>query len=307
MQGVLSGFAAIGVVIALGFALAHLRVLGPDSQLLLARLVFFVATPALLFRLVAQAEVATLFSSGLLVAAASAAVSALVYAVVARVVWGRDAAGTVVGALSSSYVNAGNLGLPIAAYVLGDGSWVAPILLLQLVVMAPLAFAVLDAAAAGRRPSVAGLVRQPFTNPITVAVLLGLVVAVTGWAVPAPVADPLALVGGMAVPGALLAYGVSLRLGPLPLAGGVAWEVALVTALKLVLQPVVAFLLGTYVFGLEGLPLLAVTTLAALPTAQNIFVYATRYERDDVLARDAIFSTTVLSVPVLLVVAAVLA
>jgi predicted permease len=60
------------------------------------------------------------------------------------------------------------------------------------------------------------------------------------------------------------------------------------------------------VLGLRDTGLLAVTVLAALPTAQNIFIHATRYGRSEVVARDAIFLTTVLSLPVLFVVAAVL-
>ena len=47
--------------------------------------------------------------------------------------------------------------------------------------------------------------------------------------------------------------------------------------------------------------------LAALPTAQNIFVHAVRYDRGVVLARDAVFATTVLSVPAITVIAALLA
>ena len=52
---------------------------------------------------------------------------------------------------------------------------------------------------------------------------------------------------------------------------------------------------------------LAVTVLAALPTAQNIFVHANRYGRGVVLARDAIFATTVLAVPAMFVITALLA
>ena len=48
------------------------------------------------------------------------------------------------------------------------------------------------------------------------------------------------------------------------------------------------------------------TVLAALPTAQNIFVLAMRYDRRVTLARDAIFLSTVLSVPAILAVAALL-
>jgi malonate transporter len=47
--------------------------------------------------------------------------------------------------------------------------------------------------------------------------------------------------------------------------------------------------------------------LAALPSAQNVFNYAQRYDRGEILARDTVLITTVLSVPVLLVVAALLA
>ena len=43
--------------------------------------------------------------------------------------------------------------------------------------------------------------------------------------------------------------------------------------------------------------------LAALPTAQNVFNYAQRYETAEIIARDTVFITTVGSVPVLLTVA----
>jgi malonate transporter and related proteins len=307
VQGVLEGFATIGAVIALGFALAHYRVLGPETQVLLSRLVFFVATPALLFRLLSAADVAGVFSAHLAVASLSVGATACTYLVGARLLWRRRLGHAVVGALSSTYVNAGNLGLPIAVYVLGNGSFIAPVLLLQLVVIAPVAFTVLDAAATGRRPSLVGIVTQPFRNPVTLGSILGLLVAVTGWEAPVAVAAPIDLVAGMAVPGALLAYGISLRVGPRPMAGGSVLELSFVTTLKVLVQPALAVLLGRELFGLEGNALLAVAVTAALPTAQNVFIYSVRYDQATVLARDAIFVTTMLSAPALLVIAALLA
>jgi predicted permease len=61
------------------------------------------------------------------------------------------------------------------------------------------------------------------------------------------------------------------------------------------------------VFGLEGHDLFGVVVLAALPTAQNVFNYAQRYERGVIIARDTVLLTTVLCVPVLFVVALLLA
>lgn len=306
MQGVLAGFATIGAIIGLGFLLAHLGVLRLDSQLLLTRLVFFVATPALLFQTLSTAAVGQILSSGLVVAALSFVGTAAVYVLLARTVWRRSTGETVLGALSSAYVNAANLGLPITVYVLGSASFVAPILLLQLLVITPMAFAILDAVVSRRRPSLWVLVSQPLRNPITVGSFLGLLCSLAGWQVPSLIADPVGLIAGMAVPAVLLAYGVSLRLGPRPMAGGSVAELAVVCVLKLVVQPVLAYAAARWLLDLDGRALLAATVIAALPTAQNIFVYATRYDRSTTLARDSIFVTTVLSVPVLLTITALL-
>ena len=307
MQGVLAGFATLGAIIALGFLLAHFRVLGSDSQELLTRLVFFVATPALLFQTLSRAPVGQIFSSGLAVGALSFVGTAAVYALLARAVWRRSTGDTVVGALSSAYVNAANLGLPITVYVLGTASFIAPVLLLQLVVITPLALAVLDVVASEGRSSVLRTITQPLRNPITVGSFLGLLWSLAGWQVPSAIAAPVGLIAGMAVPGVTLAYGVSLRLGPRPIAGGSRVELAVVCLLKLLVQPVLAYAAARWLFDLDGRALMAVTVVAALPTAQNIFVYATRYGRSTTLARDSIFVTTVLSVPTLLVITALLA
>ena len=306
MQGVLAGFATIGAVIALGFLLAHFGVLRADSQLLLTRLVFFVATPALLFQTLSTTTVDQFLSSGLAVAALSFVGTAAVYVLVARAVWRPSTGDIVLGALSSAYVNAGNLGLPITVYVLGTASFIAPVLLMQLLVITPLAFAILDTLSSGRRPSVFGTITQPLRNPITVGSFLGLLCSLAGWHVPAPIAAPVGLIAGMAVPGVCLAYGVSLRLGPRPIADGSSAELAVVCVLKLLVQPLLAYAAARWIFDLDGRALLAATVVAALPTAQNIFVYATRYGRSMALARDSIFVTTVLSVPVLLTITALL-
>jgi malonate transporter len=306
LQGVLAGFVTLGAIIALGFLLAHLGVLGAESQRLLTRLVFFVAAPALLFQTLSRAPIDQILTSGLAVAAMSFAGAAGIYVLLARTVWRRSTGDTVLGALSSGYVNAANLGLPITVYILGSATFVAPVLLLQLLVITPLAFAILDTVVSRRRPSLWVLISQPLRNPITVGSFLGLLCSLTGFQVPALVAAPIALIAGMAVPGVLLAYGVSLRLGPRPIAGGSVAELAVVCALKLLVQPLLAYALARWLFDLDGRALLAVTVVAALPTAQNIFVYATRYNRSTTLARDSIFVTTALSVPALLIITALL-
>ncbi len=306
MQGVVEGFATIGVVIGLGVLLAQLGVLDLAAQRMLSRLSFFVASPALMVTVLGRADVTSVLSRSLVATASAVLVCAALYLLAARLVWRKPAADTVIGTLSAVYVNAGNLGLPIAAYVLGDAALVAPTLLMQLLVLQPLALAVLDHAVSGRGFSVARALTRPFTNPLTVGSLVGLLLALTGVELPQAIEDPLVLVGGMAVPSMLLAYGISLRLGPRPGHGTSAVEIGYITVLKLVVQPLTAYVAGRFLLDLDAKALFAVTVLAALPTAQNIFVHATRYRRAEVLARDSIFVTTLLSVPAIATVAALL-
>jgi predicted permease len=186
-------------------------------------------------------------------------------------------------------------------------------LLTQLLVLQPVGLALLDALnrpTADDEPRARRIRRrliQPLRNPLLLGSLAGLVLSLTGVQLPAPVRDPLELLGGMAVPAMLLAYGVSLRLGPRPGAGEPVTQIGTIALLKLVVQPLTAGLVGHYLIGLSGLDLFAVTVIAALPTAQNVFTLAVRYQQGEILARDAVFVSTLLSVPALIIIAALLA
>ena len=240
-------------------------------------------------------------------------VSGRVAVLVARVLWKREAGDTVIAAFCSAYVNAGNLGLPIAAYALGDAALIAPMWLAQLIILQPSGLAVLDAITQEPSPNISrrrvllGRLTRPLRNPLAVGSLIGLALALTGIKLPVIINQPLTLVGGMAVPSMLLAYGISLRLGPRPGAGEPPSQIATLASIKLIVQPIAAYLIGSYAVGLTGNDLLAVTVIAALPTAQNVFTFALFYDRGVILARDTIFVATLLSVPVILAITWLLA
>jgi len=304
--GVFAGFAVIAAVIAAGYLVGRLRLLGEHAPFVLSRLVFFVLTPCLLFSLLAHADPAVLFSSRLAVSALAAITCFVLFTVVALLVFRRGAADTVIGALGSGYVNANNIGIPVAAYVLGDATYSAPVVLVQLLVFAPIALAILDAATSGR-VSVGRVLLQTIRNPLIIASALGTLIAVTGVELPELVFEPFRLIGAAAVPVVLIGFGMSLSRSRILEAGSGRRDVILASTLKLIVMPFAAFVLASFVFGMTGHELFAIVVLAALPSAQNVFNYAERYDRGVVVARDTVFITTVLCVPVLLVVALLLA
>ena len=309
MGGVLQGFLTIVIVIGVGFLIAHLRIAGANAQTVLARLAFFVASPALMVTVLAETDVRQIFSSNLIASITCVAVSATLYVLAARLIFKRTASDTVIGTFCSAYVNAGNLGLPMAAYVLGSASWIVPMLLTQMVLLQPLGLAILDMTTntqARGRSRILRLISQPFRNPLMIGSLVGLALSVFSLHLPRWLNDPLHMIGNMAVPAMLIAYGISLRLGPLPGRGEPKLQIGYIALLKLVVQPLVGYLMAEYVLQLDPPAVLAVTVVAALPTAQNVFTHAVRYDRAVILARDSIFVTTVLSLVVLVAIAAVL-
>ncbi|MEV0642860.1 AEC family transporter [Streptomyces sp. NPDC050619] len=305
MQGVLTGFAVIAVVIGVGYLLGRGGHLGEHGREVLTKLAFHVASPALLFTTLARADLSVIFSSRLLVTALSTAAAAGVFIAVG-VVRGWGVGRTTIGALCSSYVNSGNLGIPIAVYVLGDASLVAPVLLFQLLVLTPVALTILDWSGRDEKGPLWHRLLTPLRNPIAVGSLAGVAVSALGLRVPSAVMDPVTLIGNMSVPAVLLAFGISLCGSAMPGRGPDRQLVLLSVALKAVGQPLVAWGLAAGVFGLHGAPLLDVVVTSALPAAQNLFTYASSYGVGERLARDSILVSTVLAVPVLVVVAALL-
>jgi len=301
--GLLIGFSTILVVIAAGAALAHAGVLDRGSQRTLAEIAFFVASPALMVTTIGDVEMSGA-AANLVASAASLAASLAVYATLAAVVWREEVPDVVIGSLTASYVNAGNLGFAIAAYVVGDITVVVPTLLVQMLVVQPLALVVLDRHT-GRGSGALRALRRLATNPLTVAALVGLVLALTGWRLPTAVEAPLDLLAGAAIPLMLMSYGAALRLSPRPGRAGHNREVLAASVLKLGFMPLLAWGIGS-ALGLDGPVLLGVVMTAALPTAQNIFLHATRYRVGEDVARETILVTTICSLPLALLIAVLL-
>ena len=302
-MGLLIGFTTILVVIAVGSALAHTGVLDDRSQRTLGEIAFFVATPALMLVTISRVEVSGA-AANLAASAGSLAFCFVAYALLARFRWKVDTGSLIIGSLSASYVNAGNLGLAIAAYVVGDITVVVPTLLVQMLFVQPACLIVLDRIT-GRGTGVLAALRRLTTNPLTAAAVLGVVLAVTGWSLPEVVWSPIELLASAAIPLMLLSYGAALRLSPRIGRAGTNREVLTVAVLKLAVMPVVAWLLGV-ALDLHETVLLGVVITAALPTAQNIFLHATRYRVGEDVARESILVTTLCSLPIALVIALLL-
>jgi predicted permease len=308
MLGVLAGFFVVWCIILVGMFVGRRGILGDNARQVLSGLTFFVASPALLFETLSKARLQDVFAAPLLVAAVGAMATAAIFFIIVKFLLKRSMPESLVSSMSASLANSANLGIPIAVYVLGDASYVAPLLIFQLAFFTPLFLMALDSTTSAHRTTPLRFVLMILRNPMIVGSALGLVVAGTGWQVPPLVLQPIHLIGGAAIPAMLMAFGMSLN-GSRPLQAATARRVdALVaSAFKLIVHPAIAYVFARFALGMEGHALFAAVVTSALPTAQNVFVAASRYRTGLTVAKDTVLITTVVAVPALVGVAVLLA
>lgn len=292
----IASFLPIWLLTAVGYLTGRSGILGEEGEIVLSRFVFHIAMPVSLFATLSGTRLDRFSGSAIATFGAGAVLTCLAGVAASRWAFGRGLGDQAISGMSSGYINSANLGIPVAMQLLGDTSFIVSVMLFQLLVITPVVLTVIETQdGSASRSRVRDLLLVPTRNPIIIASALGVAAAGLGLHVPRQVMAPCRLLGAAAVPTALVTLGMSLH-GRTPQPGRRSrGEVAVAVALKLVMQPGVTFLLGRYAVHLSRTDLLAVVICAALPTAQNVFIYAREYGLRTELVRDVIVTSSVLS------------
>jgi malonate transporter len=282
---------AIFAVVAIGWAVSRSGRLGSgDAAQVLSGAAFYIFVPALLFRTTARIDF-THLDVRILVAffAPTMALLVVVYAVLRLRMPhtpGR-AAEPSVRAITASFGNTVQVGIPLAAALFGEAGLALHITIVSLHSLTLLttltALVELDLAHEQRRadPGSTHVLRMLFTtvkntviHPVILPVLAGLAWNATGFALPGVVDEILATLGQAVVPLCLILIGVSLA--HYGARGAVRAAIGL-SLLKLVAMPIVVLAFARGVIGLTGTPLAIVVMMAALPVGSNALIFAQRY------------------------------
>ncbi|MFD5869288.1 AEC family transporter [Corynebacterium sp. NPDC060344] len=308
LMQILAGFGSVALIIALGWLVGRGGVLGKNGGHALNMVVYWVAMPCMLLHTLSTSDTGAALGQAFVVAAGSALATAAVYVVVAKPLVGQRGPERVVGAMSASYNNVANLGIPIATAVLHDATAIVPALIFQIAFYAPICLTVLDIMTARHgRLVLRRTLATPLKNPIFVGAALGLAAGALPGGLPTVLAHPIGLLGQAAVPMALLAFGIGLH-GAAVLRKGTAPRraIAVSSVLKNLGQPLAAWFIASVLLGMESHALLAAVVIAALPTAQNVYTFSSWFGRGTIQARDSAVVTTLACVPVVLVIALLL-
>jgi predicted permease len=296
----------IFALILAGFVCRRRGILGPAACSELNRFVVWLALPALLFRIMAQASWQQLYQPRFVAAFGLACAAVFVATLAWRRSAGRHLADATVEAIAASYANTAYIGFPLTLMVFGNASLapttVATLLVVSVLFAIAVALIELGLQTEGA-PRKAGLkvLRGMSRNPLIVAPVAGAAAAASGVGVPAGVDAFLGLLGAAASPCALVCLGLFLaeeRKEAHP-----ARESLGLVAGKLLVQPALTWWLATRVFAMPAALVNMAVLLAALPTGTGPFMLAEFYRREGhVTARTILLSTagSLISLTVLL-------
>ena len=320
MQAIFAVTVPFFALVLLGWLGARSRVLPESAIPGLNAYVLYFALPCMLFRFGSSLPIERLADPTLLGIYLFCAVVVVVATVLATLRRGgsdaktgsgvglRDAA---FGALVAAFPNAGFMGVPLLVALLGEAA-AGPVIgaiVVDLVVTSTLCLALAQSdvqpqfGARGDRSLLRGALaslRGALTNPLPWAIACGAAFAATPFALAAPLAQIVRMLGDSATPVALFTIGAVLfRAGRHVHTRTPLGNYLPVALIKLLLHPALVFGTGLAARAL-GAPvsafgLMALTLTAALPSASNAALLAERFGADNGRITRIIMASTVLA------------
>jgi malonate transporter and related proteins len=268
-----------GVVLT-GYLAGRFQVLGPDSAAALNRFVFYFALPPALFIYMARAPAEKIFNWPFIGAIVGGELGTLLVAVLVGWFWLRqDVATRAVAGLTALQANTVYMGLPVLLTAYGQDGVLPPIIatLCLTFVFITGVIAVLEATRASGKFTLrmlAQLAGRVLSNPLVISPLLGILFSIAALPLPKAANNYLDLMAATVGPAALFSLGLSLI--DRKLTGNIG-EVIWLSTLKAVFNPLLTFVLVTYVFVMDPFWLKAAIILSAMPTGANAYVVAQQY------------------------------
>lgn len=285
--------------VAMGYAAGYFRFFPADAEKIFTHFVFYLALPIYLFKTMALVPSQALGGgvSFIFCFAISLALTAFISYIIARAFFQQRRGEAVFSLMAASYTNAAFVGIPIMVIVFGNPAPVMMVVVFQLTCVMTSILVALDIYAQKKEETSKWGVTIPKTiikNPIVLAVILGVLWRFWVPDLPEGVLRFCDLFGDAAIPLALFSLGLSLQqtaqVSLSPQHDKLVW---VLSAMKIVVHPMIATLLGMYLFDLEDHWQKALILSAAMPTAVNHFVVAQKYGFFAARAGRVVFLTSI--------------
>lgn len=297
LSAIVNAVLPLFALILLGYAAARRSLFGEAAVDSLNKFVVWMALPALLFQAMAQIKLQDINQPGFVIAFIVSTTAVFLTSCVLDRHRKRRLADISLEGLAASYANAGFMGIPLVLILFGDAALPPTIIITLLTACGLFAWSIVliefDLQAS---PNLVRtfwkVIVSLFKNPLVIAPLLGLALAIGRVELPYAVLQFTTLLGSAASPCALITIGLFLARSQPSSQHGPVWRIV---GLKLVLHPLLTAILVYWVFDMPRLWADTAVLLSALPVGTGPFMLATLYQRDGAISSRAILISTVLS------------
>jgi predicted permease len=268
-------------LILLGFASGRFVQLPEAGLAWLNYFIIYIALPPLFFQLVSRTPFEQL-ANGRFILVTTISTAVTFYFAIGIGLWFRrgNLPEAAIAGIVGGYANVGYMGPGLTLAALGSAAAVPTALIFTFdstffFAAVPLLMALSGVSRESGLRMTLNVLRRVFTHPFIVATMLGVLFAALQIRPPAAIDKILDYLANAAAPCALFTLGVTVALRPLTSVPG---EIPVLVAIKLVLHPLIAWVLLSAVGGFEPVWVYTAILMAALPPALNAYVMARQYE-----------------------------
>jgi predicted permease len=274
------------LIAGIGYLLQRTLRIDPRA---LSRVIFYGFTPAFVFSLLASTEIGAddILRMAVFTIIVSAIVGTLSY-VVSRLLKLKPLTAAAF-VLTATFINAGNYGLSLNAFALGDMGllWASIFFITSAMLVNSVGVYVASVGRVSPKEALMGL----FKVPSVYAIPLALLVRLNDIDLPLAIWRPIELLGSAAVPSMLILLGMQIARAGLPKRKGLLLASA---GLRMFASPLIAWFVASFV-GLSGVGRQAGILESAMPTAVLTTVIATEYDVEPEFVTGAVLATTLIS------------
>jgi len=297
LEVIITQMVLLFIIMAIGFVVGKTKLLTPDGNKLLTRIVLFIGLPCTILNSVFENEIDLTIGDTLYFLLMALLTFAIAFAVSIPVIYllGGEKKNRGLLNFMSVFSNCGFMGFPVVIAIMGLSS--AYYVALFNIPFNVLVFSIgIFMISSGKNKTGDGVVShfnpKSFINPVLIVALIAIPIALIGFKPPQIIADAIRITGGLTTPGGMLVIGSTLAHMHFKSILS-EWRIIPVTLLKLIAIPIVTWFILKNIISNEML-LGVLVLVSAMPSAAMASMLAIEYGGNEKTASAGVFLTTLL-------------
>jgi len=286
----------IFIVVAIGYLFRRKGVISDRAVPSLNKIAYYLGLTTLIFTSIVKYDLKEIFNIGIVktLYTTFAIFIVIVFLSVYFLKVKRKTKGAI--AISSFRCNMAFVGIPIIISAFGDIAGAKTSIIIGFMTPVNIIFAIIFLRILGgqdnERKNYGKFFLGFLKDPLLIAAIAGMLISYFSIPLPEVLLDLLNILAGLAIPLALITIGASFRISHIKLN---LRFLILAAVLKLVIEPLIAFFIGKYVFAIDPVDISITVILFGMPLAVAAYIMGSEYDSDSDFISSALILSTVTS------------